>query len=141
MNKAVIINRFIVIIFLLALAGCAFDVIHVKQEPAELVSVEPPKDSWVLVRKAIIELGTGYKRKLKAGTTWDYAGSIKQGEVYKTDDQILTIEHILRFFRRSCLPRTRGKRCRGIGNKGLPLFRPTIIRAQCCLFYLQAREL
>ena len=66
--------------------------IHLKQEPTQLVSVEPPKDSWVLEKTAIIELGTGYKRKLKAGTTWDYAGNIEQGEVYKTDDQILTIE-------------------------------------------------
>jgi hypothetical protein len=92
MNKAMIIKCLIVTIFLLTLSGCAFDVIHVKQEPAQLVSVEPSKVSWVLVKTAIIELGTGYKRKLKAGTTWDYAGSIKQGEVYKTDDQILTIE-------------------------------------------------
>jgi len=92
MNKTVMINILIVSIALLSLIGCAFDVIHLKQEPAKFVSTEQPKDSWVLVKTATITLGTGYKRELKDGTRWDYAGNIEQGDVYKTDDQILTVE-------------------------------------------------
>ena len=34
----------------------------------------------------------GYSRKLKQGTTWNYVGTVMYGDVYKTNDQILTVE-------------------------------------------------
>ena len=39
-----------------------------------------------------VNLGTGYSRTLNAGVTWTNVGHISNGDVYKTDDQILTIE-------------------------------------------------
>jgi len=39
-----------------------------------------------------LEIGHGYKRTLKSGTTWTPLGTISYGDVYKTKDQVLTIE-------------------------------------------------
>lgn len=74
------------------LAGCAFDVVHVKQVPTTLDQTTADKPSWRLASNLKVGLGTGYSRTLKAGTQWDYVGRIAQGEVYKTKDQILTVE-------------------------------------------------
>ena len=74
------------------LTGCAFDVVHVKQFPANLDSGQAPKNSCFLEKEVNVDLGTGYSRTLRPGTRWDYAGSIPQGEVFKTKDQILTVE-------------------------------------------------
>jgi len=73
-------------------SACAFDVVHLAQTPAALepVAVEPTQ--YLLNEEVEVNLGTGYSRKLKAGTRWESVGSIEQGEVLKTRDQILTVE-------------------------------------------------
>ena len=76
----------------LLLTGCAFDVVHVKQIPTQLKSTSSNKSSWRLGNDINVILGTGYSRQLKSGTKWDYVGSITHGDVFKTDDQILTVE-------------------------------------------------
>jgi hypothetical protein len=85
-------SSFLVLRFDFFLTGCAFDVVHVKQFPANLDSGQAPKNSCVLEKEVNVDLGTGYSRTLRPGTRWDYAGSILQGEVFKTKDQILTVE-------------------------------------------------
>jgi hypothetical protein len=72
--------------------GCAFDVVHVKQEPAKFEQGTASEDSWKLSEDVEISLDTGYKRKLKAGTRWECIGKIENGDVYQTKDQILTVE-------------------------------------------------
>jgi hypothetical protein len=72
--------------------GCAFDVIHVKQEPARFEPSTSIQDAWKLADDVEISLDTGYKRKLKAGTRWECIGKIENGDVYRTKDQILTVE-------------------------------------------------
>jgi hypothetical protein len=79
-------------IVVLSTVGCAFDIVKVKQTPANFTAAENHEKSFKLVKEVTVTLGTGYKRKIKAGTEWDYIGKISQGEVYKTDDQVLTIE-------------------------------------------------
>jgi len=74
------------------LFGCAFDVVHVKQEPARFEASTSVQDAWTLTRDVEISLDTGYKRKLKAGTRWECIGKIEKGDVYRTKDQILTVE-------------------------------------------------
>ncbi len=73
------------------IVGCAFDVVHVKQTPAHL-NMQPAISAWKLLDDVDVRLGTGYSRKLKKETKWDYVGSIENGDVYSTDDQILTVE-------------------------------------------------
>ena len=72
--------------------SCAFDVIRVKQEPAHFEPISSDQDAWTLTQDVKITLDTGYNRKLKAGTHWALIGKIENGDVYKTNDQILTVE-------------------------------------------------
>jgi len=72
--------------------SCAFDVIRVKQEPARFEPDTSIQDAWKLAEDVEISLDTGYKRKLKAGTRWECIGKIEKGDVYRTKDQILTVE-------------------------------------------------
>lgn len=72
--------------------SCVFDVVRVKQEPARFEAIDSVSDTWTITRDVDIKLDTGYKRKLKAGTRWDYIGRIENGDVYRTKDQILTVE-------------------------------------------------
>jgi hypothetical protein len=74
------------------LAGCPFDVIRVEQTPAQLVSAASAKPAFVLEQDVPINLGFGYTRVLRKGTRWTYVGEISKGDVYKTADQVLTVE-------------------------------------------------
>ena len=73
-------------------AGCAFDVIHVEQTPAELVSTAAATPSFLLDQDLDVDLPFGYRRVLRKGTRWTHVGSIEQGDVYTSKDQVLTIE-------------------------------------------------
>ena len=73
-------------------SSCCFDIVHVKQVPAQLDTKSPPKSSWTLVEKVDVQLDTWYKTSLKSGTKWQYVGGVSHGEVYRTDDQIVTVE-------------------------------------------------
>jgi hypothetical protein len=73
--------------------GCAFNVISVKQIPVELSSNSAGcNKSFILAKDINIVPSGGYDRKLKKSTKWICVGSIPEGCVYKTRDQILTIE-------------------------------------------------
>ena len=72
--------------------GCAFDLVHVKQIPTQINSSQLGKTSWKLINEVEVSYGTVYTRQLKSGTKWDYVGKVEQGYVYKTNDQILTVE-------------------------------------------------
>jgi hypothetical protein len=72
--------------------SCAFDLVHVKQLPTRLDTTQQRKNSFILEQEEKIDLGTGYSRNLKAKTKWDYVGTIEKGDVFKTKDQVLTVE-------------------------------------------------
>jgi hypothetical protein len=79
-------------IFNVLFLSCAFDLVHVKQLPTQLDTTQQRKNSFVLEKEEKIYLGTGYSRIIKAGTKWDYFGTIQQGDVFNTKDQLLTVE-------------------------------------------------
>lgn len=88
-------KNFIFLIFgfcTILLVGCAFDLVRVKQIPTQLNSNHPTKISWKLINDVKVSYGTCYSRKLKSGTKWDYVGEVEHGDVFKTNDQILTVE-------------------------------------------------
>lgn len=85
-------NIIVIFFLILSLNACAFDLVHVKQIPAQIESNQLSKSSFELVGEVNISLGTGYSRKLKKGTKWHYIGTISYGDVFKTNDQILTVE-------------------------------------------------
>ena len=72
--------------------SCAFDVIRVKQKPARFEPISSDQDAWTLAQDVKLTLDTGYHRKLEAGTRWNLIGKIENGDVYETNDQILTVE-------------------------------------------------
>jgi hypothetical protein len=72
-------------------AGCCFDLTSVKQSPAQLQKSQQPKTSWILPEKVAVPLESWSTTHLNANTTWDYVGSIEQGEVYKSKNQTITI--------------------------------------------------
>ena len=73
------------------LAACAFDLAHVTQVPAQLQTTEDRR-AFELTDEVKVNIGLGYSRVLKKGTRWQYVGRIAQGEVYRTADQVLTVE-------------------------------------------------
>jgi hypothetical protein len=74
------------------LNACAFDLIHVKQIPTKIVTTNLSKTSFELEKDVNLDLNHGYTRKLKQGTKWNYVGTISYGDVFKSKDQILTVE-------------------------------------------------
>ncbi len=52
----------------------------------------PAGPGWTLRQDQSIGFGSGFPTKLKAGTRWDLAGHIPQGDVYRTGDQVVTVE-------------------------------------------------
>jgi len=88
-NKTWIIPMFC--LFLL-LNACAFDIVRVKQIPVSLESSHNPKSSLELQEEATVRMESGYSRTLKAKTRWEYVGKISNGDVFKTKDQVLTVE-------------------------------------------------
>ncbi len=84
----IIVSGLLVLLF----NACAFDLVHVKQIPTQIESTQLSLSSFELIDEIDVSLGTGYSRKLKKGTKWHYVGTISYGDVFKTNDQILTVE-------------------------------------------------
>jgi len=76
----------------LAVAGCAFDVMHLKQSPAQYEAVTATNQIWVLQDDLKVSIASGWATPLKKGTTWRQVGRIKEGDVIRTRDQIVTVE-------------------------------------------------
>jgi hypothetical protein len=74
------------------LFACAFDVVHVKQTSAKLKPVTSNQHHILLTEDIDVAVGTGFLTKLKAGTKWNLVGKLEYGDVYRTNDQIVTVE-------------------------------------------------
>lgn len=75
-----------------ALGGCAFDLVSVTQTPATLVPVSSSEMAFTLQQDVVVPIGTGFPTHLKKGTVWRQVGVIDQGVVYTTRDQVVTVE-------------------------------------------------
>ena len=77
----------------LVLGGCAFDVIHVDHTPVQLHTADDTCTApFTLSDDITVTPSGGYDRTLKQGTRWECRGRIDQGWVYRTRDQVLTVE-------------------------------------------------
>lgn len=74
------------------LSACAFDIVNVKQIPVQFEAGQFSRSPFELRKEANINLGTGYSRVLRNGTKWNYVGTLQYGDVFKTSDQVLTVE-------------------------------------------------
>lgn len=84
---------FVVILVSVALAtGCAFDISHVRQQPTQFTAVASPAREFVLTQEVKAKLGSGFPTVLKAGTRWRQVGSLEEGDVFATKDQVVMVE-------------------------------------------------
>jgi hypothetical protein len=86
----------IVLVILLSsflMSGCAFDLAHVSFTPTQFAPGTEGDKSFVL-KEAINITGTpcGYERTLQQDTRWDFLGTIPEGAVFKSRDQVMTVE-------------------------------------------------
>jgi len=84
--------RYLALGTLLGVSACAFDVIQVRQVPATLEPISGPAPEWTLSQDVSVRLREGFSALLKSGTTWRAMGRIPQGDVFRTSDQIVTVE-------------------------------------------------
>ncbi len=86
--------KMIIMMFCMALMlnACAFDVVKVEQIPSKFKKGIPCDKSFMLSQDIEVDVGSGYRRTLRKGTRWYCVGEIEQGLVFKTKDQILTVE-------------------------------------------------
>ena len=92
-KKMKCVSIFSMVLFLAVLLNaCAFDVVRLKQIPVELQTGSSCMEKFTLTADTKIKAGPGYSRILKSGTLWECVGKLSQGNVYKTKDQILTVE-------------------------------------------------
>src|SRR5262249_24078986 len=74
------------------LQGCAFDLVQVKQMPTSLETTVEPRADLRIDKEASFRAGGGYSRTLRQGPRWSFVGTTPNGDVYRTKDQILTVE-------------------------------------------------
>jgi len=72
--------------------SCAFDVVHLKQLSAKFQETPPSDAVWVLQDGVRVKLTSGWSSALKKGTVWRLVGHIEQGDVFKTRDQVVTVQ-------------------------------------------------
>ena len=88
-HRSLRVLRSVLLAGCVAFASCAAPV---KQQPAG--SLEPPQATKQMrvLEELDVRLSTGYQTKIKPQTSWTLVGTIAQGEVYKSRDQVLTVE-------------------------------------------------
>ncbi|MBI4621432.1 MAG: hypothetical protein HY739_14955 [Desulfobacterales bacterium] len=75
------------------LTGCAFDLAHVSFTPTQFAQRAEGDKSFTLKESIhITEAPCGYDRTLRQDTRWDLIGRISEGDIYKSRDQVLTVE-------------------------------------------------
>ena len=82
---------FMVLLTLLT-SACAFDVVRITENATTLIPADPGARPFTLGTDTTVDLGTGYSRTLNAGTRWTPVGRVSEGEVFRTSDQVLTVE-------------------------------------------------
>ncbi len=82
---------FIVVTFLFS--GCAMDLAHVSQTPTQLTPMVNSSETFTLTKGVeLTETPCGYDRLLYPYSKWELVGTIPEGNVYKSQEQILTVE-------------------------------------------------
>ena len=84
---------FLIIVAALAMTACAFDLAYVKYDSVQMNTPAEMGDTFTLAEDVeLTGLPCGYDRTIRKSTQWDCVGRIDAGEIYKSDDQSLTLE-------------------------------------------------
>jgi hypothetical protein len=74
-------------------SGCAFDLAHVSYTPAQLGPPAGLSRSFAISKDVqVTQAPCGFSRTLRQNTRWEFVGTIAEGEVYRSRDQVLTVE-------------------------------------------------
>jgi hypothetical protein len=81
----------------ICLVTVAMACLHACAVPVRQIQLEQPLvaksgSSFILNQDVECSIGTGYGRTLRGGTRWELFGSVNSGEVYRSPDQVLTVE-------------------------------------------------
>ncbi|HYM17945.1 MAG TPA: hypothetical protein VEU06_05230 [Micropepsaceae bacterium] len=60
--------------------------------PANFQSTPDSQQNWTLAQDMKVKLRQGFASNLKKGTVWKQVGHIEQGDVFRTGDQVVTVE-------------------------------------------------
>jgi hypothetical protein len=74
------------------LASCAFDLAHVSFSPTTCAAAKVDKSFKIKETTEVSGTPCWHTRVLSKGTVWNLFGYIPEGEVYKSRDQVLTVE-------------------------------------------------
>ncbi len=77
------------ILAVLGATGCASEVVRF---PAELSGSESGATSYVVAKPADLVLDSGYQRRIESGTELVPFGSVRQGQVLRPTNAVLTVE-------------------------------------------------
>ncbi len=83
---------FVLLLTSFFLAGCAFDLAHVSFTPTLFATRTDANQSFTLKETIDITTTPCYKRTLRQDTKWELVGTIPEGKVYKSRDQVMTLE-------------------------------------------------
>lgn len=79
-----------VLLAIVAISGCCFDLTHVSYKPTVMTFDNKPISSLVMKQNVDIPLKSWSVTRIKGGTMWHYVGTVPAGDVYSTDDQVVT---------------------------------------------------
>ena len=88
MNRNLLVKKVHIITVLFLLTSCA-----VKQTPlqSELIQSEESSSAFVLQEAVTMKANNSARTRLRAGTVWLKVGTIEQGTVYRTRDQVVIL--------------------------------------------------
>jgi len=88
-NHVVSLSALVVVL----VSGCAFNLADVKYSPTQFQSMTKDGRAFTLsMNVKLTDTPCWYGRELRQNTRWEYSGSVAQGEVFRSRDQILTLE-------------------------------------------------
>jgi len=92
-KKAIIFVCFMLFGHAFFISGCAFDLAHVKYQPARIEAAKNDSAAFKLLADTPIQgAPCGYSRTLRKNTRWEPVGTLPEGIVYRSREQTLTIE-------------------------------------------------
>ena len=74
------------------MSGCAFDIVQVTQAPTQFTAATDSNNDFQLTGPVTAHLGTGFPTHLLGGSHWTKVGTVPEGSVYRTPDQIVKVE-------------------------------------------------
>lgn len=82
-------HRQLILVFLIFLSSCA---IPVSQVPLAKPLQPSSGGQFVINDDTKVSISTGFSRNLRSGTHWVEVGTVDMGRVYRSSDQVLTVE-------------------------------------------------